>query len=119
MLQLYPRRKKVSLNLFSKRGILHGPKLKLIFLKLVYNPVIDTIEESLSLSNIGARKEKSPREHLFVLHSVMDETLRGKEVCIDLVFYDLAQGYDSLWVEHALLNLYKCKVALCVQQLIQ
>ena len=105
-----PKKKKSSLDLSCQRGIFLIPKLRGIFLKLIYNSLINTIEENLSLSNIGARKEKSPRDHLFVLHSVMDETLKGKESCIDLVFYDLAQAYDSLWVDHTLLDLYENNV---------
>ena len=105
-----PKKKKASLDLSCQRGIFLVPKLRGIFLKLIYNSLINTIEENLSLSNIGARKEKSPRDHLFVLHSVMDETLKGKESCLDLVFYDLAQAYDSLWLDHTLLDLYENNV---------
>ena len=105
-----PKGKKSPVHLVNQRGIFLVPKLRGLFLKLIYNSIIDTIEDSLSLSNIGARPHKSPRDHLFVLHSVMDETLRGKEVCLDLVFYDLAKVYDSLRVEHTLLDLYENKV---------
>ena len=80
-------------------------------MKLIYNSIIDIIEENISISNIGARKNKSPRDHLYVLYSVIDEVLRGKEGCgVDLVFYDLAQAYDSLWVEHTLLDLFHSNI---------
>ena len=87
------------------------PKIRGIFTKLIYNSIIDIIEENLSLSNIGARKKKSPRDHLFVLYSVQHEVLNGKDAAdIDLVFYDLAQAFDSLWVPHMLVDLFENKV---------
>ena len=106
-----PKKKKSPLDLSSLRGIFLVPKLKVVFMKLVYNSVINIIEDNLSLSNIGARKKKSPRDHLFVVYSVIHETLKENDVCDrDLVFYDLAQAYDSLWLEHTLLDLYENKV---------
>ena len=41
----------------------------------------------------------------------MDEVLRSNELHdIDVVFYDLAQAFDSLWVEHTLLDLFENEV---------
>ena len=106
-----PKRKKSPLELSSQRGIFLVPKLRGVFLKLVYNSIIDILEDNQSLSNIGARKKKSPRDHLFVVYSVMQETLKGKDVCDrDFVFYDLVQAFDSLWVTHTLLDPYENKV---------
>ena len=101
---------KVPTFIIQRKRYILCPQIRKVFSKLIYNSLIGTIDDNLSLSNIGARPNKSPRDHLFVLHSVMDETLRGKEVCVDLVFYDLAQAYDSLWVEHTLLDLFSNKV---------
>ena len=51
------------------------------------------------------------RDHLFVLNSVVHDVIKGKDVHdVDLVFYDLAQAYDSLWVRHTLLDLYENQV---------
>ena len=98
---------KFPLELINLRGIFLVPKLRGIFLKLVYNSIIDDLEDNLSLSNIGARKKRSPRDHLFVLYSVVNEVLKSKEARqIDLVFYDITQAYDSLWMEHSLLDLH-------------
>ena len=106
-----PKKRKSSLDLVSQRGIFLVPKLRSLFLKLIYNSIIDKIEDNLSLSNIGARKNKSPRDHLFVVYSVIQETLSEKDVSdLDLVFYDLCQAYDSLWVSHTLVDLYENKV---------
>ena len=102
-----PKKHKSPLNLESQRGICLVPKLRSVFLKLLYNSIIGVIEDNLSPSNIGARKGRSPRDHLFVLYAVINETLKRKDGCsIDLVFYDVTQCYDSLWVPKTLLDLY-------------
>ena len=107
LLRQYGKKKKAPLDLESQRGIFLTPKLRGCFIKLVYNSIIHIIEENLSLSNIGARKQRSPRDHLFVIHSVINEVFCSKDVReIDCVFYDVTQAYDSLWMEHCLLDLY-------------
>ena len=107
-----PKKLKSPLDLINLRGIFLVPKLRGIFMKLIYNSIIDIIEDNLSSSNIGARKKKSPRDHLFVTYSVIHETLNGKDVSddVDLVFYDLAQAFDSLSVSHTLVDLFENKI---------
>ena len=76
-------------------------------MKLVYNSFIDLTEQNQTSSNIGARKGKSPRDHLFVLYSVITDTIYGQNKDgIDLVLYDVSLCYDALWVEHTLLDLH-------------
>ena len=72
-----PKKMKNPLNLSSERGIFLVPKLRGILSKLIYNSIISQIEEKLSPSNIGARKNRSPRDHLFVVYAVVNETLKG------------------------------------------
>ena len=93
-----PKKLKSQLDLINLRGIFLVPKLRGILMKLIYNSIIDVIEDNLSSSNIGARKKKSPRDHLFVVYSVIHKTLNEKGVPdLDLVFYDITQAYDTLW----------------------
>ena len=76
--------------------------------KLIYNSIFEQIESKLSPSNIGARKKRSPRYHLFVAYAVVNETLRGKEgCCIDLVFTDVTDCFNSLWAEKTIIDLHK------------
>ena len=99
------KKKKCPLSLDGLRGIFLVPKLRAILVKLIYNSIIDVIESHLTNSNIGSRKNKSPRDHLFVVYSVMNETLRGGEPR-DFVFYDIKECYDSLWVRRCLLDMF-------------
>ena len=60
------------------------------------------MENSLTNSNIGSQKGESP---LFVLYSVVNETLNSEHQR-DIIFYDVTQCYDSLWVERCLLDMF-------------
>ena len=68
-----PKKKKAPLDLSSERGIFLLTKLRSILMKLIYNTIIDVVEENLSNSNIGARKGKSPRDHVFVLNAIIED----------------------------------------------
>ena len=46
-----------------------------ILIKLIYKEKYDIIEDSMSDSNIGARKKKNIRNHIFVVNSVSLWTL--------------------------------------------
>ena len=68
-----PKKQKSPLNLEFERGIFLVPKLRVVLVKLIFNSIISDIENDLTNSNIGSRKGKSPRDHLFVVHSVINE----------------------------------------------
>ena len=74
---------------------------------MIYNSIIDDLEKQLSPSNIGARKGKSPRDHLFVLYAVLNETRKDNHGQLDLVFSDIRTCFDSLWTGKSLLDLYE------------
>ena len=82
-----PKKKKSPLFLEGERGIFLVPKIRSILMKLSYNSNIETIEDHLTESNIGARKGKAPRDHLFVLNSIIIECVNGRrKEEIDIVF---------------------------------
>ena len=59
-------------------------------------------------SNIGARRNKNIRDHLFIIHGVINSVVNGQEACIDVQVYDLEQAFDALWLEDTLNDLYDC-----------
>ena len=64
-----PKKAKSPLSLSSERGVFLVPKLRAVLSKLIYNSIIDKLEDKLSPSNIGAPRNRSPRDHLFVVYS--------------------------------------------------
>ena len=103
-----PKKKKNKLDLNSERGIFMVNKLRSILIKLVYNSKVDILEENLSSSNIGARKNKAPRDHLYVLLAIVNDVIRTKNKDpIEIVYYDVKQAFDSLWTEKSYLDLHE------------
>ena len=74
--------------------------------RLIYNDKYPSIEEKMSDSNIGARKGKNIRNHLFIIYSVINSVINGGMAPIDIQIYDLEQAFDSLWLEDCLNDIY-------------
>ena len=64
--------------------------------KMIYEDCYPIIDEELSCSNIGGRKGRNIRDHLFVLYSVMNEVRSGKCESIDKPSIDIRKCYDEL-----------------------
>ena len=60
----------------------------------------------MSDSNIGARKHKQVKDHLFILHGIINSVIHGKESCIDIHIYDLEQAFDALWLDDCMSDLF-------------
>ena len=65
---------------------------------MIYNDKYETIDQSMSCSNIGARKNRNIRDHLFVVNAILnDVTKRKKDVDIEIM--DIAKCFDKMWFE--------------------
>ena len=86
-------------DLKNDRGIFGLSVLRNIIDKLIYEDKYPDIEESMSDSNIGARRDKNIRNHLFVIYGIINSVLNGLDGCIDIQIYDLVQAFDALWLD--------------------
>ena len=93
-------------DLENDRGIFILTVLRKILDKLLYNDNYDSIDQNMSESNIGARKRRNIRDHLFVIYGIINSVLKGGEKCIDLQVYDIEKCFDALWLEECLNDLY-------------
>ena len=100
------KKKGSRLEMKNERGIFILTTLKKILDKLIYQEKQDDIDRHMSDSNIGARKNKQVKDHLFIIHGVVNSVVNGKEDCIDIQIYDLEQAFDALWLEDCMLDLY-------------
>ena len=76
-------------------------------MKLVYKDIYETIDASLSDFQIGGLKDKNIRNHVWVLNSIISDTLSTKKrKPIDVQIYDYKQCFDSLWLEECLNDMY-------------
>ena len=90
----------------NERGIFILSSLRKILDKLLYLEKYEDINAHMSDSNIGARKEKQVKDHLFLVHGIINETIKSKDKNIDIQIYYLKEAFDSLWLEDCLLDLY-------------
>ena len=64
-------------------------------MKLIYKDEYETVDESMSDSNIGARKFKNIRNHIFIINAVINEVLVAKTDPIDIEILDYRQCFDG------------------------
>ena len=63
----------------------------------------------MSDSNVGGRKGRSIRNHLWVLHSVIHHAIAKKEA-VDLRFYDLYKCFDTLALKECCNDLFEAGI---------
>ena len=71
-------------------------------MKLIYKEEYDIIDSHMSDSNIGARKRKNIRNHIFLLNGVINEANNNKKKSIDIVILDYKQCFDGMWIQDSL-----------------
>ena len=77
-------------------------------MKLMYNDTYDILDINMSDSNIGARKAKSVRNHIFVLNGIIHDILANKNAKpVDIEVLDYKQCFDSLWLEECMNDLFE------------
>ena len=94
-------------NLENDRGIFIVPIFRSMIMKMIYKEIYEIIDNSMSDSQIGSRKAKNIRNHIWVLNSVICDVLSSKKKkSIDIGIYDYRQCFDSLWLEECLNDMY-------------
>ena len=73
---------------------------------MIYEDIFEYIDRNMSDSNIGGRKNRNIRDHLFILYGVINSVIHGKEECIDIQIYDIKKAFDALWLDECYNDLY-------------
>ena len=92
-------------DLSNDRGIFIVNILRSVLMKLVNGDKYDIVDRSMSDSNVGARKKKSIRNHIFILNGIINEALK-KNIPLDIIIMDYKQCFDSLWLEECTNDLF-------------
>ena len=74
-------------------------------MKMIYNEEYQVIDNNMSDSNIGARKMKNIRNHIFILNGVINEAIKNQK-SIDIQILDYRQCFDSMWIEECINDMY-------------
>ena len=94
-------------NLDNDRGIFLVSTFRSILMRLIYRDKYSKIEKNMSDSQVGARRQKSVRNHIWILNGIIQDVLNSKtKKPIDVQLYDYKQCFDSLWLNECLNDLY-------------
>ena len=93
-------------NLENDRGIFILTVMKKIFDKMVYADFYEDINDHMSDSNIGSRRNRNIKDHLLIMHGIINSVIRGNQECIDIQIYDIEKAFDSLWLEDSLNDIF-------------
>ena len=94
------------LNLDNDRGIFVLTIFRKILDKLTYLDKYPELDSRMSDSNIGARKNRNIRNHLFVIYAIINSVTNGDMKSIDVQIFDLEKAFDALWLEDCLNDMY-------------
>ena len=92
-------------SLENDRGIFIVNIMRSILMKLVYQDKYAIVDKQMTDSQIGARKNKNIRNHIFVLNAIINDAVHTKKN-VDILIYDYRQCFDSLWLEECINDLY-------------
>ena len=94
-------------QLKNDRGIFLVTVFRSILMRLIYQDNYEILNRNISDSQVGGRKGKSVRNHIWVLNGVISDVLsRKSKTPIDLQIYDYKQCFDSLWLEECMNDIY-------------
>ena len=94
-------------DLKNDRGVFVVSVFRNLFMKLIYKDIYETIDRNMSDSQIGSRKNRNIRNHIWVLNSIICDVISSKnKKPIDVQIYDYKQCFDSLWLEECLNDMY-------------
>lgn len=93
-------------NLENDRGIFIMNVMKKVLDKLLYADNYEDIDQHMSDSNVGSRKKRNSKDHLLIIHGVINSVVNGNEDCVDIQIYDLEKAFDSLWLEDCLNDIF-------------
>ena len=88
-------KRKCKLDLKNWRGVFVSSVLRNILMKLIHERTYSKIDKNMTDSQIGARRNKSVRNHIFVLNSIISDVLKNKQQPIDL--HIMKQEYKMIY----------------------
>jgi hypothetical protein len=83
----------------NQRGVFNVSKVRSILDKVLYDDVYDIIDDELSYSNIGGRKGRNIRDHLFIVYGVINDVMNGSSPPVDIQSIDIHKCFDEMWYQ--------------------
>ena len=75
-------------------------------MRLIYLDKYVQLDKSMSDSQVGARKGKNVRNHIWIVNGIISDVLSSKsKKPVDIQIYDYKQCFDSLWLKECMNDL--------------
>ena len=87
------------------RGIFKLPIIRNILDRLISFDEQEQMSLSIGQFQVGNQKGRNIRDHTLIVHAVINEA-KEKKVKLDLIFTDIKQCFDSVWLDEATNDLY-------------
>ena len=97
-------------DLSNDRGVFNVSKIRSILDRVIYSEVYPTIDSELSYSNVGGRKNRNIRDHLFVIYSIINDVVNGQAEAIEIQGYDITKCFDEMWFEETHNDLWNTNI---------
>ena len=75
------------------RGIFRVTVFRNILDRLIFNDEYETIDQNLTDSNVGGRKNRNIRDNIFVLNAIINSVKRGNEDAVDITVTDVEKCF--------------------------
>ena len=92
-------------DLENDRGIFSVSKVRSIIEKLVYQDIYETIDNAMSDSNVGGRRNRNIRDNLMVIYAVIHDAVKNKKET-DIQFYDISKCFDAMWTHETMNDIF-------------
>ena len=94
----------------NHRGIFLIHKFRSLLMRMLLNDKYDTLDEFMSDSNVGGRKGRSVRDHLFIVNGVIQDHHNSKDKHVTFQILDYSLCFDSMWYEEVTNELYEAGI---------
>ena len=95
---LIPKTGKRNLkDISNHRRILLVPKYRSLLMRMLLNDKYVMIDAYMSDSNVGGRKDRSIRDHIFIVNGILPEHSKSKTNPVSIQITDYKNCFDSLW----------------------
>ena len=84
------------------RGIFGITVWKRVLENLLYEDFYELIDNNMSESNIGGRRKRMAKDHLFLVYGVINEVINGKGNPVEIMVMDIEKAYDKLNLKSSL-----------------
>ena len=91
----------------NHRGIFLIHKFRSLLMRMLLNDKYKTLDNFMSDSNVGGRKGRSVRDHLFMVNGIIKDHHKSTENPITLQILDYSLCFDSMWFEVVSNELYE------------